>query len=543
MKTTTIHRGDTLSGLARKNHTTVDALVKANKIKNPDKILAGAKLVVPGRQDVFTPAATKAPPGNTSAPAARPPAPAAPTAPATPSAPSAPATPSGQQTAPRGGDVFESKPPQAPRTAPAATPRETPAASTTEFVKDGRKFPTSNGYPVYAQGANAQGVREPWADKSAGAGKMSGFGCAVTAVTMGINGITGKTVTPGDMADHVSRKGGFSKAGVAWGTMGSAVNPAVQVNRTKSGFDANAIDKELNAGRPVAVHVDYHTGRGTNSKSGYDNVGDHWILVTGRTKDGGYVANDPAGGKTITLHRQGNQLVADEHGDKFSTPYKTTGGAVTFDRGPSRPSTPATQPAPSRPSTPATQPAPSRPSTPVASTGGQGNTPATSGTSQPNTSSTRANNLSGDWKADPGFDANRYDSIIRDAASRHGVSPRLVKAIIQQESHFDPKAGSQVGAKGLMQFMPKTWESAQIGGGDIHDPKTNINAGAKYLGYLLKKFKGDVPTALAAYNHGEGNVGKNLARNDGKLNISELPKETRGYIRNITASYEGTSYR
>lgn len=526
MKTTTIRRGDTLSTLARKNNTTVSALAKANKIKNPNKIFAGAKLVIPGKGDVFTPGGTKAPQGGTTAPGAK------------------PSTPGTQQTAPRGGDVFESKQPQAPQkqpqapqTTPGATPRETQATSTTEFVKDGRKFPTSNGYPVYAQGKNAQGVREPWADKSAGAGNMSGYGCAVTAVTMAINGITGKTVTPGEMSDHVSKKGGFSKAGVSWGTMGSAVKPPVGVTRHDSGtFPPDKIDKELAAGRPVAVHVDYKTGRGANSRPGHDSQGDHWILITGRTKDGGYTANDPAGGKTITLHRKGNVLVGDDANNGYKTPYKTTGGAVTFDRGPARPTTSSTQPTPQPTTSGGT-------STPVARPNGQGSTQATSGTTRVDTTSTRANDLTGNWQAKRGIDPNQYDSVIRDAAARHGVPARLVKAIIQQESHFDPRAGSSAGAQGLMQFMPDTWNSKLIGGGNIHDPKTNINAGAKYLGYLLKKFKGDVPTALAAYNYGEGNVGKNLARNGGKLNVAQLPAETRGYIRNIPASYAGTSYQ
>ena len=538
MKTTTIRRGDTLSTLAKKNNTTVAELAKANKIKNPDKIFAGAKLVIPGKQDVFTPggakapqASTKAPQGSTTAPGAR------------------PSTPAPQQTAPRGGDVFDSKQPQAPQKQPQApqtkpqAPQTTPVATqqpqstnTTEFVKNGRKFPSSNGYPVYAQGSG-----EPWAKKTAGTGTMGAYGCAVTAVTMAINGITGKTVTPGDMSDHVSNKGGFSKAGVSWETMGSVVKPGVEVKRHQSGtFPPDKIDKELAAGRPVAVHVDYKTGRGQNSRPGHDNQGDHWILITGRTKDGGYTANDPAGGKTITLHRKGNLLVGDDANNSQKTPYKTTGGAVTFDRGPARrPTTTSTQPT----TQPTTKPTTGGTTTPAARPTGQGSTQATSGTTRVDTTSQRANDLTGNWQAKPGIDPNRYDSVIRDAAARHGVPARLVKAIIQQESHFDPRAGSSAGAQGLMQFMPKTWNSKLIGGGDIHDPKTNINAGAKYLGYLLKKFKGDVPTALAAYNYGEGNVGKNLARNGGKLNVAQLPAETRGYVRNIPASYNGTSYK
>lgn len=115
MTTTIIRRGDSLGALAKKYKTTTSALAKANNIKNPDKIYAGAKLVIPGSKDVFTPASTKpqapakAPQGNTAAPGR------------TPQAPSTPSTP--QPSARRGGDEFEA----APRTSPGTTPQKTQA--------------------------------------------------------------------------------------------------------------------------------------------------------------------------------------------------------------------------------------------------------------------------------------------------------------------------------------------------------------------------------------------------------------------------------
>jgi hypothetical protein len=95
-----------------------------------------------------------------------------------------------------------------------------------------------------------------------------------------------------------------------------------------------------------------------------------------------------------------------------------------------------------------------------------------------------------------------YDPIIERASGRHGVDARLVKAVIQVESAFQPRARSQKGALGLMQLMPQT--ARQYKARNLYDPVSNIEAGTRHLKKLLEEF--DLPLALAAYNAGEAAV-------------------------------------
>ena len=95
-----------------------------------------------------------------------------------------------------------------------------------------------------------------------------------------------------------------------------------------------------------------------------------------------------------------------------------------------------------------------------------------------------------------------YDPLIESAATRHDVDSRIVKAVIQVESAFQPRARSSKGAMGLMQLMPKT--ARQYKARNPYDPASNIEAGTKYLKQLLDQF--ELPLALAAYNAGEGAV-------------------------------------
>lgn len=123
---------------------------------------------------------------------------------------------------------------------------------------------------------------------------------------------------------------------------------------------------------------------------------------------------------------------------------------------------------------------------------------------------------------------NAYDEIIQAAAQRYGVSAGLIKAVITQESQFDPHAVSAVGARGLMQLMPGT--ARGMGVTNAFDPYQNIMGGTKYLRILLEKFEGNLDLSLAAYNWGEGRVMK--------YGLLKMPKETRIYVSSVKKYYQ-----
>ena len=123
---------------------------------------------------------------------------------------------------------------------------------------------------------------------------------------------------------------------------------------------------------------------------------------------------------------------------------------------------------------------------------------------------------------------NIYQPLILDAAFRYEVEPAIIKAIIMAESGFNPKAKSKVGARGLMQLMPRTAKS--LGVEDSFKPAHNIDAGVRYFKHLLDKFDGEITLALAAYNAGSSNVRK----------YGGIPpfKETKYYINKVLKYYE-----
>jgi hypothetical protein len=126
-----------------------------------------------------------------------------------------------------------------------------------------------------------------------------------------------------------------------------------------------------------------------------------------------------------------------------------------------------------------------------------------------------------------------YDRHILDAAAHHGVSPDLVKAVIQVESEFDRNAVSSKGARGLMQLMPHT--ARRLGVFDSFDPRQNIFGGVQYLRFLLDLFQGDVSLALAGYNAGENAVTR----------YKGIPpfRETQGYVSRVQGLLSGTPWR
>jgi len=96
--------------------------------------------------------------------------------------------------------------------------------------------------------------------------------------------------------------------------------------------------------------------------------------------------------------------------------------------------------------------------------------------------------------------ANSYDRLIQKHAATYAVSPNLVRAVVQVESGFNPRAVSSEGAMGLMQLMPST--AIEMGVRDVFDPDENIRGGVAYLRQLLNRYAGDEKLALAAYNAG-----------------------------------------
>jgi soluble lytic murein transglycosylase len=134
----------------------------------------------------------------------------------------------------------------------------------------------------------------------------------------------------------------------------------------------------------------------------------------------------------------------------------------------------------------------------------------------------------------------RHDDIIRQQAQQKGLDPSLIAAVIYQESRFRPRESS-AGAQGLMQILPATADfiAGRTGGtkfthSDLATPQVNISYGAYYLKYLLQRYDGDVMSALAAYNAGEGNVDKWVAENGPITNVDQIPfPETREYVKAV----------
>lgn len=121
--------------------------------------------------------------------------------------------------------------------------------------------------------------------------------------------------------------------------------------------------------------------------------------------------------------------------------------------------------------------------------------------------------------------ADLIDYYARD----RGLSPRLVQAVIQVESDYDPRARSRKGAMGLMQLMPDTAKLLRVD--DPYDPSQNIRGGTLYLRRQLDRFSGDLTLALAAYNAGPGAVAQ----------YGGVPpyRETRSYVSKVLGLYRG----
>ena len=200
MKTVQIKPGDTLSKIAKAHNTTVDALVKANNIQNPNLINAGKILRIP--------------------------------------------------------DGFETT--QSTSTAwnnysngtNSTTPTHTSGQAT---ASDGRSFPTSaDGTPIFKQG-DAQ-----WGGRTLGTSKtLSSHGCAVTASAMALSKISGQVIDPGQLDAYLDSNKGYDGNNLYWGKAAGMAG----MSATSGGMNFDTINKQLDAGRPVVIAVD-HTGDG-----------------------------------------------------------------------------------------------------------------------------------------------------------------------------------------------------------------------------------------------------------------------------------------
>ncbi|HWN10467.1 MAG TPA: lytic transglycosylase domain-containing protein [Pyrinomonadaceae bacterium] len=122
----------------------------------------------------------------------------------------------------------------------------------------------------------------------------------------------------------------------------------------------------------------------------------------------------------------------------------------------------------------------------------------------------------------------RLDALIRQNGMKYGVDPYLIFCVMEQESHFNARALSPKGARGLMQLMPGT--AARFGVKRPGDPAQNIAGGTRYLKQLIAQFDGRIDLVLASYNAGEGAVLK-FGR--------KVPpyRETRDYVKKISYRY------
>jgi len=130
----------------------------------------------------------------------------------------------------------------------------------------------------------------------------------------------------------------------------------------------------------------------------------------------------------------------------------------------------------------------------------------------------------------------------------NGVDPYLVAAIIREESQYDWRAVSRVGAIGLMQVMPGTANTvaqrlglSAVGRDDLFDQETNIRIGVHYVEQLLEQFSGNLMHTIASYNAGPIVVGSWIALYRGRSQdefVELIPyQETRQYVKRVLRSY------
>jgi len=264
----TVRRGQTLSGLAQQYGTTWQHLAELNNISDPRRLQAGQSLQVPDQFDGGLNETTR----RTT-----------------------------------DGDGFVER-----RDAPPGV---------TSVTSNGRQYPASaDGTPLFRQG-------DPeWGGRTLGRRWTIGqSGCAMTAAAMALSKISGRTMNPGELDRYLDRNGGYSGDALHWDVAARAFG----LNAQRPAFSLDAINRQIDAGRPVVVGVDYKAG----SRGGANGT-DHWVTITGRERDAQgrsvYLANDPATGRQFRFREENGRLVSDYVNPRSGRPYQTTNTLVTF---------------------------------------------------------------------------------------------------------------------------------------------------------------------------------------------------------------------
>ena len=142
----------------------------------------------------------------------------------------------------------------------------------------------------------------------------------------------------------------------------------------------------------------------------------------------------------------------------------------------------------------------------------------------------------------------KYTELIRERAAAEGLDPAYVAAIILAESSYDPMAHSHADAQGLMQIVPDTgrWLARKFDEtyteGCLYQPETNVRYGCWYLGYLARRYDGDLRLSTAAYHAGQGTVDRWLGNPsyspDGKTLEVIAYDSTSTYVDRVLKYYE-----
>ena len=144
----------------------------------------------------------------------------------------------------------------------------------------------------------------------------------------------------------------------------------------------------------------------------------------------------------------------------------------------------------------------------------------------------------------------RFDGVVETYAAEYQMDPLLIYTFIRTESSFDPRAESDVGARGLMQMTEETFEwiksklapDEELTFDDLYDPDCAVRFGAYYLRLCLDRYGGDVATAAAAYHSGWGTVDGLLAHEDYTGDGKTLPSfpysRMNHYVEKILRCYQ-----